>query len=190
MSETNPLLIPVENEYWACIIGPVNRANLPGGADLPPRMAAIGAVREMLDAHGGNYDVSCWSGWGVNQETFDAMQEAWSCRPAPCDPPHADRPVHDPWRTAHECVDEALKITSQDRNAAYDGPEDNFRRIALTWNALLDGKLTADITAGDVARMMTALKLVRDAHAQHRDNRVDGIGYLLCLERAEPTEAK
>ena len=94
------------------------------------------------------------------------------------------------WTTAHECVDEALRITATDRNAAYDGPEDNFARIALTWNALLDQKLKLNITAADVARMMTALKLVRDAHAPHRDHRVDGIGYLLCLERTEPTEGR
>jgi hypothetical protein len=34
---------------------------------------------------------------------------------------------------------------------------------------------------------MVALKLCRDANAPNRDNRVDAIGYTLCLERVEPT---
>ena len=96
------------------------------------------------------------------------------------------------WVSAHEACDEALRITQTDRNALNGDPEDNFAYIALAWSALLQarGLLARDamIAAADVARMMSALKLCRDSHAPHRDNRVDGIGYLLCLERLEPTK--
>jgi hypothetical protein len=102
--------------------------------------------------------------------------------------------IHDPWKTAHESVDEALQITQTDRNKQNGDPEDNFAYIALTWTALLRarGLLAADqeITAPDVARMMAGLKLCRDSNAPHRDNRVDLHGYGLCLERVEPAEGK
>lgn len=93
------------------------------------------------------------------------------------------------WTTAHAACDEALRITQADRNVANGDPEDNFAHIALAWTALLNarGILTGPISAADVARMMAALKLCRDSHAPHRDNRVDTIGYALCLERVEPT---
>lgn len=95
------------------------------------------------------------------------------------------------WKSAHAAVDEALRITREDRNQANGQPEDNFAHIALVWSALLHGAglMATDrlLDAGDVARMMVALKLCRDAHAPHRDNRVDAIGYAICLERVEPT---
>lgn len=92
------------------------------------------------------------------------------------------------WESAKSVMEEAARIVQSDRALTYDAPEDNFARIAACWTALLDTRLTAPLTGPDVARMMAALKLVRDAHAPKRDNRVDAIGYMLCLERAEPTE--
>lgn len=95
------------------------------------------------------------------------------------------------WATAHEAVNEALSITQTDRNKKCGDPEDNFAYIALMWTALLRarGLLTAEqsVTEADVARMMAAMKLARDANAPHRDNRVDLFGYGLCLERVQPT---
>jgi hypothetical protein len=96
------------------------------------------------------------------------------------------------WRSAESVADEALRITHVDRNKANGEPEENFSYIAQCWTALLDarGLLGSDegLNAADVARMMVALKLCRDANAPHRDNRVDAIGYTLCLERVESTE--
>jgi len=105
-------------------------------------------------------------------------------------------PAHDTgeflgrWQGPQEVIDEASRIIKKDRNSAYDNPEDNFARIAKCWTAILDEKLACgcEITAGDVARAMVMLKVVRDAHAPKRDNRVDAVGYVLCLERAEPSE--
>jgi hypothetical protein len=95
------------------------------------------------------------------------------------------------WTTAEAMVAEALRITHEDRNAANGEPEDNFAYIALMWTALLRARgvlATPDeITAADVARMMTAMKMARDAHSPHRDNRTDAVGYTICLERVEPT---
>ena len=61
----------------------------------------------------------------------------------------------------------------------------------MVQDGLLDEKLACgcEITAGDVARAMVMLKVVRGAHAPKRDNRVDAVGYVLCLERAEPSDA-
>ena len=93
------------------------------------------------------------------------------------------------WDTAHEAVEEALRITKHDRNDKAGNAEDNFAKIALVWTGLLQEKLApgAVISPADTARMMIGLKLCRDMHAPHRDNRVDIHGYTLCLERVEPT---
>lgn len=92
------------------------------------------------------------------------------------------------WESADAMIAEAIRITSTDRHDQYAPPEDNFARIASVWSGLLDGKLNAPITAADVARCMAGMKLVRDAHKPSRDNRVDAVGYIRCLERTEPTE--
>ena len=93
------------------------------------------------------------------------------------------------WSTAHEAVGEALRITKSDRNDKAGNPEDNFVKIAHVWTGLLQEKLAPGevITPADTARMMIGMKLCRDMHAPHRDNRVDIHGYALCLERVEPT---
>lgn len=82
-------------------------------------------------------------------------------------------------------ADEALRIVYGDREKAYDDPNQNFRRIALMWTGTLDKKLRDGqcITPRDVALMFVQLKISREAfHPQH-DNRVDMIGYTLCLQR-------
>jgi len=61
------------NQYWVCIIGPVEKSELPDGADNPPRSAAINAVINML-----NKQPECWSGWGCNQETFEKIMAVWN----------------------------------------------------------------------------------------------------------------
>ncbi len=53
------------------------------------------------------------------------------------------------------------------------------------WTGLLQAKLApgAAIDSADVALLMTALKLRREAHKPKPDNLIDAHGYLLCLER-------
>lgn len=56
-------------EYWFCIIGPVERGNLPDGADFPMRMAVKGQFLNMTDLNA----ESCWSGWGVSEKRKDEL---------------------------------------------------------------------------------------------------------------------
>lgn len=52
------------------------------------------------------------------------------------------------------------------------------------WTGLLNSKLKPhlQITASDVALMMAALKLRRQAHRPKDDNLIDAHGYLMCIE--------
>lgn len=80
-------------------------------------------------------------------------------------------------------LDEAIRITSDDRRRDYDHPKPNHERIARIWNAYLSIRSDphSEVTAADVARMMIGLKLVRDAHTPKRDNATDIAGYARCL---------
>jgi hypothetical protein len=51
-------------EYWKCVIGPVDRTEVPWGGDLPLRDAVINRFIEMF----GKEPVRCSSGWGLKQE--------------------------------------------------------------------------------------------------------------------------
>lgn len=86
-------------------------------------------------------------------------------------------------------LDEAMRLTSEDRNTAYGHPRDNFGNIALSMTAYLraagvlrDG---AEITARHVGWLMTLTKAMRDANMPKRDNLVDAAGYVRCIERLE-----
>jgi hypothetical protein len=78
---------------------------------------------------------------------------------------------------------EAHDIVFGDREEAYDDPNINFRKIAMMWSGMLDKKLTSAITPQDVALMFVLLKVSRESFQPKRDNRVDMIGYTLCLQR-------
>lgn len=52
-------------EYWFCIVGPIERKDLPDGADMPMRFGVTDALRTMIP-HG---DIDIWSGWGVTDDT-------------------------------------------------------------------------------------------------------------------------
>lgn len=82
-------------------------------------------------------------------------------------------------------AEEAQRIVYGDREKAYDDPNQNFRRLAHMWNGVLDKKLApgASISLNDVALMMVCLKISRESFRPNRENRVDGIGYFLCLDR-------
>jgi hypothetical protein len=80
-------------------------------------------------------------------------------------------------------ADTAKKLVWGDRNHYYGSPKADFDRIAKCWSGLMGEKLKADLNAVDVALMMTALKLVREAHKHKEDNITDIFGYSYCLER-------
>lgn len=80
---------------------------------------------------------------------------------------------------------EAWTLTNGDRHQAYGPAEQVFRSYGLIWSGLLAHKLKdgAQIDAADVALLMTALKLARDAYQGKRDNIVDAHGFLSLLAR-------
>lgn len=84
-------------------------------------------------------------------------------------------------------ADEAVQLTSSDRHQVYGHPADDFSRVALIWEAILNTPVTPE----QVALCMVGIKLARLGHTpEHRDSVVDAIGYLLtyraCIERNNP----
>ena len=80
-----------------------------------------------------------------------------------------------------DILEEALRITSGDRQASYGPPDQDFRRTAEMWSALFGHKLNANFEPRDVAMAMICLKLSRETHQEKRDNAVDIAGYARCL---------
>ena len=77
-----------------------------------------------------------------------------------------------------ECLDDAIRHTTGQRQEDYGTPEDNFGRIAKLWSAY-DGRVS--FTAVDVAMMLALLKIARSkASIAHFDNYVDLAGYAAC----------
>lgn len=74
-------------------------------------------------------------------------------------------------------LDTAKKYVTRDRQSTHGEPEDSFSRIADYWGVYLK----RDISAKDVAIMMTMLKVARlEANPSNRDNWIDACGYLAC----------
>lgn len=80
-------------------------------------------------------------------------------------------------KQSEDVLEEALRITSGDRQANYGPPNQDFARTAAMWNALFGW----DVTPSKVAMAMIALKLSRETHQKRRDNSVDIAGYARCL---------
>jgi hypothetical protein len=79
--------------------------------------------------------------------------------------------------TRSEILDTAREYVTQDRAATHGDAERNFNLIADYWSAHLD----LNITASDVAVMMTLLKIARIRSNPHNlDNWVDACGYMAC----------
>ena len=87
-------------------------------------------------------------------------------------------------------LQEAIRITSGDRQRDYDHPKPNHEKIAKMWNSYLEIRKDpqADISATDACVMMILLKIVRNAHTPKRDNWVDIPGYARCGARIEGFE--
>jgi hypothetical protein len=81
--------------------------------------------------------------------------------------------------TRSEILDTAREYVTQDRAATHGDAERNFNLIADYWTAYLD--LNRQISASDVAVMMTLLKIARIGSSPHNlDNWVDACGYMAC----------
>lgn len=80
-------------------------------------------------------------------------------------------------------LQEAERIINGDRAEQYGDAAESFADIAKRWTIELDDRLSAPVTAVDVARMMTQLKMSRSRSSYHRDSYVDGAGYLGLTEK-------
>lgn len=76
-----------------------------------------------------------------------------------------------------EILDTAKTYVTKDRAATHGDAEKSFSLIATYWSAHLD----ANLTATDVAVMMTLFKLARAKNnIGNAENWIDGCGYLAC----------
>lgn len=80
--------------------------------------------------------------------------------------------------TRQSVLSEAERVICSDRQDQYGNAEDSFDIIASYWNVYLEKRLNVKITAYDVARMMTLLKIARSmSNPNHLDNDIDICGY-------------
>jgi hypothetical protein len=82
-------------------------------------------------------------------------------------------------------LDEADRITQEDRQRYYGHPYDNHGNTADLWRAYLQRRCGVDLelTGEDVCMMMILLKVSRHANRSHRDNLVDIAGYARNVEQ-------
>lgn len=78
-----------------------------------------------------------------------------------------------------EILQTANEYITKDRAATHGEAEDSFAQIAAAWTWWLNDRLSAPVTAYDVAMMMVLFKLARaKGNPQHIDSAIDGCGYL------------
>jgi len=79
--------------------------------------------------------------------------------------------------TRGQVLDTAKEYVTKDRAADHGNMEDNFSTIGKYWSV----HLGVDVSATDVAVMMTLLKAARiKSNPSHPDNWVDTCGYMAC----------
>lgn len=93
--------------------------------------------------------------------------------------------------TSPETIEaEARRLIGGDKREAYGSVQESFANIAMVWTGILRNRkiLPADksISGQEVALLMSALKLIREAHKEKRDNRVDAVAYVLLLDQLIP----
>jgi hypothetical protein len=118
----------------------------------------------------------------TQEDTFMAAPETAPLADACNDNSFCDRVLGAPAQDVKAAIaDEAKRIVSGARRAAYGKPEDNFSRIAAYWNAYAQCKgWDVVFTAADVSPMMRGMKEARLAETpDHRDSFVDLVGYTL-----------
>lgn len=79
-------------------------------------------------------------------------------------------------------LEEALKVSGENRQRDYGHPLENHERIAAIWNVVLGPKLKEPITPEEVVWCMIGVKMAREVVTKKRDNAVDVVGYVNCLD--------
>lgn len=79
-------------------------------------------------------------------------------------------------------LEEALELTTGDRNNDYGHPLDDYTKTAKMVSGLLADKLKEDLIAEDVIKIMCLVKLSREQHRPKDDNIIDLAGYASCLD--------
>ena len=81
-----------------------------------------------------------------------------------------------------DILEEALRITSGNRQASYGPPDQDFRRTGDMWTALFRDMLKDGVAFQPfhVAQAMILLKMSRQLHQRKRDNWTDTAGYARC----------
>ena len=81
-----------------------------------------------------------------------------------------------------DILEEALRVTSGDRQASYGPPDQDFRRTADMWTGLFRDMLREGVAFEPfhIAQAMILLKMSRQLHQRKRDNWVDTAGYARC----------
>lgn len=88
-------------------------------------------------------------------------------------------------------LDEAARIVTADRNAAYGEPEDLFGAISLIWQAIDMARGERSRDAVDVGLYLAGLKLARAAaNPDHRDSFTDLAGYAACAGEIAAQQAR
>jgi hypothetical protein len=108
----------------------------------------------------------------------------WVVLPHPTESGWIIKPL-EPTPVVEDVLDEAKRITAQDRGRDYGHPLDNLGQIAALWSTYLG----VPITYRQVSWMMMLTKCSRDSHSPKRDNLVDAAGYAriaqVALEESE-----
>jgi hypothetical protein len=91
----------------------------------------------------------------------------------------------DPKQADETILEEALRLTSGDRQNSYGPPEQDFERTAQMWRACFGW----EVESWQVAIAMILLKASRQTHQQKRDNWTDIAGYARCGSRCDKTGA-
>ena len=83
-------------------------------------------------------------------------------------------------------LEEAIRLTSVDRNDDYGCPLEDYSCTAMMFHAMIKHKLKdgETITYQDAIRFMCCVKLSRDSRNPKRDHMVDLAGYAHCRQWA------
>ena len=77
-----------------------------------------------------------------------------------------------------EILDTAKQYVTVDRASIHGSAENSFSQIAAVWTWWLNDRLSAPVTAYDVAQMMSLFKKARSkGNRQHIDSAIDDAAY-------------